>query len=172
LEIDSKDNLKPSRPMKLYIHTPDMRGVALSGSGIIDLGTIVTDELAVSLSGSGEIIGNVKANSMGLNISGSGTASLEVDADFIETFISGSGDIFFDGSGNIAHYNISGSGAVKAYNFPVNECYTKISGSGSMFVNVAEHLEVNISGSGSVYYIGYPDIFTNITGSGELISNN
>lgn len=172
LEIDSKDNLKPSRPMKLFIHTPYVNGISLSGSGIIDLGTIVTDELSVSLSGSGEIYGNVEAANIGLNISGSGTADLAVHCDFIETFVSGSGDLFFEGSGSTARFNISGSGSVKAYNFPLIKCYTKISGSGSMYVNVEDYLEVNISGSGSVYYIGYPDIYTNITGSGELISHN
>jgi hypothetical protein len=172
LEIDSKDNLKPSRPMKLFIHTPHVNGISLSGSGIIDLGTIITDDLAVSLSGSGEIYGDVEATDIGLNISGSGTADLAVHCDLIETFVSGSGDLFFSGSGHTARFNISGSGSVKAYNFPVADCYTKISGSGDMYVNVENYLEVNISGSGSVHYIGYPDINTNITGSGELISNN
>lgn len=172
LEIDSRDRLKPSRPMKLFIHTPDVHGVALSGSGIIDLGTVVTGDLSVSLSGSGQIRGNVQAVDVGLNISGSGSSNLELQCNFLETFISGSGDMYFNGSGNIARYTISGSGSVKAYNFPVNDCYTKISGSGDMFLNVADKLEVNISGSGSVYYIGSPLISSNISGSGELISRN
>lgn len=172
LEIDSRDNLKPTRPMKLYIHTPDVRGVALSGSGIIDLGTISTDELSVSLSGSGEIRGEVEANNVGINISGSGSSNIQLQCNFLETFVSGSGDMYFTGNGNLARFNINGSGSVRAFNFPVKECYTKISGSGDMYVNVAELLDVDISGSGSVHYIGYPVINTHISGSGKLINRN
>lgn len=172
LEIDSKDNLKPSRPMKLYIHTPDVNGVSLSGSGIIDLGTIITDDLSVSLSGSGEIRGDVEADNVGLNISGSGSANIDLQCNYLETYISGSGEMYFNGSGNIAKFYISGSGSIKGYNFPVNECYTEISGSGNLYVNVAEQLDVKISGSGSIYYIGNPAINTNISGSGDLINKN
>ena len=172
LEIDTKDNLKPSRPMKLYIRTPDVNGVSLSGSGIIDLGDITTDDLSVSLSGSGEIMGSVQADKVYLSISGSGISNLDIYCNTIETYISGSGDMYFNGTGNKAQFNISGSGAVKAYNFELQECTSKISGSGDMYVNVASLLNVIISGSGSVYYIGYPTINTNISGSGNLISQN
>lgn len=172
LEIDTRDNLKPSRPMKLYIRTPDVNGVSLSGSGIIDLGNITTDNLSVSLSGSGEIMGSVEADDVYLSISGSGTSNLEMYCNTIETYISGSGDMYFNGTGNVARFNISGSGAVKAYNFELQECTTKISGSGDMYLNVSSLLNVIISGSGSVYYIGHPSINTDISGSGNLISQN
>ena len=172
LEIDTKDNLKPSSPMKLYIYTPDMNGVKLSGSGIIDLGEVITDELDVRLSGSGDIRGSVDADDVYIGISGSGTANLSMYCNTIETDVSGSGDMYFNGMANTAYFNISGSGAVRAYDFELQKCSAKISGSGDMFVNVSEHLNVTISGSGSVYYIGYPSINTNISGSGNVISKN
>lgn len=172
LEIDSKDNLKPSRPMKLYIHTPDVNGVSLSGSGIIDLGSITTDDLSVKLSGSGEIRGDIEAVNVNMGISGSGSANIDLVCDYLETSVSGSGEMYFNGSGNIAEFDISGSGSIQGYNFPVNECYTKISGSGNMYLNVEERLDVKISGSGSIYYIGNPAINTNISGSGNLINRN
>jgi hypothetical protein len=172
LEIDTKDNLKPSRPMKLYIRTPDVHGVSLSGSGIIDLGVIVTDNLDVSLSGSGEIRGDVEAEDVYLGMSGSGSSSLDLNCNTLETSISGSGDMYFNGIGNAASFNISGSGAVRAYNFELSTCVATISGSGDMFVNVSEQLNVTISGSGSIYYIGHPTIYKNVTGSGNVISKN
>ena len=172
LEIDTKDNLKPSRPMKLIIRTPDVNGISLSGSGIIDLGVIVTDNLDVSLSGSGEIRGDIDAVNVSLSISGSGTSNLNLYCNDLETYISGSGDLYFNGIGNTALFNISGSGTVKAYNFELKECEAKISGSGDMYVNVSDQLNVNISGSGSVFYIGHPSINTNISGSGNVISKN
>ena len=80
--------------------------------------------------------------------------------------------MFFYGTSDIAWFNISGSGAVKAYDLELDECHAKISGSGDMYVNVHDLLDVIISGSGSVYYIGYPEIHTNISGSGKVISMN
>ena len=172
LEIDTKDNLHPTRPMKLFIRTPNVNGVYLSGSGIIDLGVISTGSLDVSLSGSGTIRGDVDADYISLSISGSGISNLDLNCDRLETYVSGSGELYFNGYGNTALFNISGSGTVKAYNFELSECEAKISGSGDMFINVSDQLDAIISGSGSVYYIGYPAIYTNITGSGRLISMN
>ncbi len=172
LIIDTKDNLKNTYPMKLYIRTPDVNGVSLSGSGIIDLGTVVTTSLEVQLSGSGNITGSVDADDLSISINGSGDASMTVVCTTIETSISGSGSMQFNGSATIAHFNISGSGAVKAYEFELKNCYTNISGSGDMFVNVSDILDVKISGSGSIYFMGYPQITSDITGSGSIISVN
>jgi hypothetical protein len=172
LEIDTKDNLKPTKPIKLYIRTPNVNGVSLSGSGIIDLGQIVTTTLDVSLSGSGEIIGDVEADDVYLSISGSGTSNLGMHCNTLETSVSGSGDLYFDGAGNSAIFKISGSGSVKAYNYELKDCTAKISGSGDMYVNVSDNLNVTISGSGSIYYLGHPAIYTNISGSGNVISKN
>jgi len=172
LTIDTRDNLKNTKPMKLYIRTPDVNGVTLSGSGIIDLGSISTDNIEVSLSGSGDISGIVNAGFISVSINGSGSADMGVQCNQIETSISGSGDMYFDGLATTAHYNISGSGAVKAYNLELSNCYTNISGSGNMYVHATEILDVKISGSGSVYYIGTPQINIDITGSGSVINAN
>jgi len=172
LTIDTRDNLKNTKPMKLYIHTPDVNGVTLSGSGLIDLGSVVSDNIEVKLSGSGEIRGHVNAGFVEVGINGSGSANVSVECNQIETSISGSGDMYFDGHATTAHFNISGSGSVKAYNLELTNCYTNISGSGDMYVNVSDILDVKISGSGSVYYIGTPQITTNISGSGNVINAN
>ena len=172
LEIDTRDNLKPSQPMKLVIRTPHINGIRLSGSGLIDFGHIVTASCDIRLSGSGMILGNIEAENISLDISGSGKSEIGLFSQYIEANISGSGKIYFIGEVNSAKFNISGSGTIKAYDLPMHECHARISGSGDMYVNVADMLDVTISGSGSVYYIGYPEIHTNISGSGRLISMN
>jgi len=172
LEISTRDNLKPSQPMKLIIRTPHLNSIHLSGSGLIDLGSIVTTALDVKLSGSGMISGEIEAEEVILDISGSGTSQITLHSEYLESHISGSGSLFFAGVVNTARLQISGSGTVKAFDLPMNTCQAGISGSGDMYVNVAEQLDVAISGSGSVYYIGYPDINTDISGSGRLVSMN
>ena len=172
LRVYTKENLKTTRPIKIYIYTPDINSVRLSGSGIIDLRTIHTDDMEVVLSGSGEITGTVFADYTSVGINGSGTANMSINTTDLETSISGSGDMYFSGQAVTAHFGISGSGSIRAYNLELENCYANISGSGDMFVNVSDLLDVKISGSGSIYYIGYPEIYTNISGSGSVISAN
>jgi hypothetical protein len=172
LNIYTKENLKTHYMIKLYIHTPDVNSVRLSGSGMIDLGSVLTDNLEVVLSGSGDIRGNVNADYTSVGINGSGTAAMGLICNEVHTSISGSGDMYFSGQAEMAHFNISGSGSIRAYELQLVNCYADISGSGDMFVNVSGFLDVKISGSGSVHYIGYPEIHTNISGSGSVISAN
>lgn len=172
LNVYTKENLKTHYPIKLYIRTPDINSVRLSGSGLIDLRSIITDDLEVVLSGSGDIRGSVNAGYASVGINGSGTANMSLICDEVQAGISGSGDMYFSGQATTAHFNISGSGSIRAYELQLQNCYADISGSGDMFVNVSELLDVKISGSGSVHYIGYPEIHTNISGSGNVISAN
>ena len=172
LNIYTKENLKTHYMIKLYIHTPDVNSVRLSGSGLIDLGNVFTDNLEVVLSGSGDIRGSVNADYTSVGINGSGTANMGLICNEVHTSISGSGDMYFSGQAETAYFNISGSGSIRAYEMQLENCYTDISGSGDMFVNVSGLLDVKISGSGSVHYIGYPEIHTNISGSGSVISAN
>jgi len=153
IKTNNGHNLKNTEPMNIYIKTTDIRFVALSGSGFIAVENVNSDYIKLDLSGSGNI-----------NFSGV--------SDFLETDISGSGEIFLEGSVDETNMHISGSGKISSYSLEQNTCFANISGSGSMYVNVVELLDVKISGSGKVYYIGSPDINTSITGSGSVVSNN
>lgn len=169
LYVETKDNLQPNYPIKVFVYTPEIEEVNLSGSGLIYTDSVYADQLEVRLSGSGNIDMLVRANEVYLEISGSGDSYMEVEADKVEGSISGSGEMEFVGFADRADFKLSGSGSVHAYDFPVEDCYAKISGSGSMYVNVSNLLDVNISGSGSVYYHGNPIINSTISGSGSII---
>jgi hypothetical protein len=170
LEISTRENLRPHYPVNLYIRTPEILGVALSGSGLIRAEEmLISPELELSLSGSGDIDLDAEASFIGVSISGSGSANMEVYSDLLIATITGSGDMEFSGETHKSELTISGSGKFRAYNMVQNECIAQISGSGDMFLHVLEKLDVAISGSGSVYYMGNPEVKTNITGSGSVI---
>lgn len=169
LEVKTDHKLDPHYPIKVFIHTPDIREVILSGSGFIHADNIVTSDYTIGLSGSGDIFSSVTASETECTISGSGSAHMGVDANRLHAAISGSGSMEFWGVANRAELEISGSGSFHNYELETVECYVNISGSGSMYVNVAEYLDVTISGSGSVFYLGNPVISTHITGSGSVI---
>jgi hypothetical protein len=152
----------------------------------------VKDIEAVSVSGSGDLIGEGKftANNLKLNVSGSGSLEMEADASAdLEADVSGSGDlrlkgtcINFDsdvsGSGKVvlsaiirekADFSVSGSGKIQA-DGSAKEVKTQISGSGKVLAaNLeAEKCDIRISGSGDVEVNVKTDLDATITGSGSV----
>ncbi len=170
LIIDTRENLNNNQPMNVYVTTPIIQGATLSGSGTVILDSLDTDFLDVILSGSGKISGYATTNQLNTLISGSGNITLESYTNSNNTNISGSGNIDLTGESSSGSFTISGSGHISSYNYTQSDCIAKISGSGDMYLNVTDHLDVNISGSGSVYYIGNPTITVKITGSGQVFS--
>ena len=172
LEIDTRENLNNNYAMKVTVHSPVLKAVTLSGSGIINTGSVTSDNFEVKLSGSGLIYGDIVSHNFNLLISGSGEVDYAVTSINTKAVISGSGKIKLTGESTFADYLISGSGNIESYNLLLNECTAKISGSGNIYTNVSDYLNVIISGSGSLYYLGYPDIDSVITGSGQVIGMN
>jgi hypothetical protein len=169
LVIDTRDNLQNNFPMKVYVHTTELSEVKLSGSGLMHAEDIITGDLEITISGSGDIFFSGVAEHVQTSISGSGTMDLGLICTDLNADISGSGDMDIVGAANSGDIHISGSGSVSAYDFILQECHATISGSGSIYVTVEDYLNVNISGSGDVYYLGSPQIETKITGSGSII---
>jgi hypothetical protein len=169
LVIDTKDNLQSHYPMKVYVHTAEIDEIRLSGSGLMHAEDIVTGDLEISLSGSGDIFFDGTAQVVKCSISGSGSMDLGLTCDALNADISGSGEMEVVGEANDGDFDISGSGSIRAYDFILQQCYATISGSGSMYLYVEDYLNVNISGSGNVSYLGSPQIETRITGSGSVI---
>lgn len=146
-------SLVENYPVEIFITTPALKGLSLSGSGFIKTGRFLNDEFKVALSGSGDI-------------------ETEVETNYIKANISGSGNILLSGEARNTEFVISGSGKIKAYDIPHNTCDATISGSGDIYVNANEAINARISGSGSIYYINFPVIHTSISGSGGVVNSN
>jgi len=148
-------NIRSNKHIKIYVSTPDVEGLFLSGSGNINAETqIKTKSLDFSISGSGNIVID------------------DLVASDIEGHISGSGDIDLSGSetAETMEISISGSGDFFAENLKVNSVELRISGSGTCRVFAVSELEASISGSGSVYYKGNPRVNAKASGSGKIRS--
>ncbi len=169
LRIDSRENLRPGMPINIYIKTPDVKYIELSGSGTIVCDSVYGDNVGATISGSGSIEARLYGALADLDISGSGNMILDVESQMTYCKISGSGDMYVAGYSPEGNFNISGSGNINSFEFYQDKLDAKISGSGNMYVNVADFLTAKISGSGSVFYIGDPSIDVSITGSGSVI---
>ncbi|HYC84537.1 MAG TPA: head GIN domain-containing protein [Chryseosolibacter sp.] len=132
---------------------------------------------AVSVSGSGDIIGEgrMTAGDLDLAVSGSGSLTLEVDATGeVEADVSGSGDILIKGKCQRFNSDISGSGKVDMTLAVKNDVDVSVSGSGKILGSgSADEIRAAISGSGKVLAA---DLQTNrcevrISGSGDVEIN-
>ncbi|MFZ5970799.1 MAG: head GIN domain-containing protein [Bacteroidota bacterium] len=146
----------------------------------------------LSVSGSGDLIGEtrINADNLDLNVSGSGSLKIEADASGnIEADVSGSGSIELtgkcknfksdvSGSGRVrmtetiagrASFGVSGSGKIEASG-TADEVKTSISGSGKVYAaNLeADRCEVRISGSGDVEINVKSELDATISGSGSV----
>ena len=149
--------IRSNKQIKIYVSTPDVEGLFLSGSGNIKAETqIKTESLDFAISGSGNIVID------------------DLVVSDIEGHISGSGDIDLSGSktAETLEISISGSGDLFADNLKVNSVEIRISGSGTCKVFAVSELEVSVSGSGSVYYKGNPMVNAKVSGSGKVRSSD
>ncbi len=108
----------------------------------------------VSVSGSGDLIGEgkFKTNDLDLNVSGSGSLAIEADASgALDANVSGSGHIDFKGACKDLDSKVSGSGKVSVGLAAADHVALGVSGSGKVIANgIAKQVKVNISGSGEV----------------------
>ena len=165
--------VKDNDDFTIFITIPNLTSVDVSGSGSVQgTTTFHTEDLDLDISGSGDIVLDVKGDVINSKISGSGSLRLDALASKINASISGSGRIFTSGASPRQQVNISGSGNYNGYELDTEDTEVNTSGSGSARVLASDYLDVKISGSGSVSYRGHPQIEQKISGSGRLIDDN
>jgi len=127
---------------------------------------------SVSLSGSGEIVGDrLEADELTVDVSGSGNVELgDLDVERFVYALSGSGRATVRGRAVLQEVEISGSGRLDAGDLRSDEAVIDINGSGRAIVWASERLEVDVSGSGNVQYYGTPEVDQNVSGSGSIES--
>lgn len=143
-------NIHENYPVEIYLHTPALQGINLSGSGMVESNGFISSSVNLKISGSGSINSNINTENM-------------------EASISGSGNMVLTGFAKNTTFNVSGSGNIDAKALAQEHCFADISGSGNITTNVSKTLDATISGSGNIFYLGNPVITTHISGSGNLI---
>lgn len=145
--------LLENSPIEVFITTPDLKALYLSGSGMIKTGRFESDQFRIILSGSGYIDTNISTEMM-------------------KAVVSGSGNIFLEGVAKVGRFAICGSGRIKSYETQQRNCEAVILGSGKIFLNTLETIDARITGSGRVMYINHPTVNKSIYGSGEVYNDN
>jgi hypothetical protein len=156
----------------VYITVKDIEAVTVSGSGsLIGQNKITTEHLNLKVSGSGSLQMDVNASgNIDADVSGSGNLDLKASCKDYSSTVSGSGKI---GVAAIAsgksEFNISGYGTIKATG-SAKDTQVIISGSGDLLAGDFEvgACSVRISGSGEVEINVKDSLDATITGSGTV----
>lgn len=144
---------KVENPPKMIFSAPFFYGYYLMAGGSLTIADTLKQPgstLALEISGSGEIQGNVGVGALNGKISGSGS-------------------IRVSGTADAQYLTISGSGDVHDLGLNSNRAEVDISGSGNANVRVKDYLKVKISGSGNVNYYGSPALEMEVSGSGKVL---
>jgi hypothetical protein len=167
-----KWNWRNDEKIAVYITVKDLEAVSVAGSGdLIGESKFNVKDISLAVSGSGsmkleiESAGEVKAD-----VSGSGNLSVRGTSKSVRSHVSGSGRVLLDLMvTRDANFNISGSGKIEARG-KADEIKTSISGSGRVLGADFEvtRCDIRISGSGSVEIHVKEELEANISGSGSV----
>ncbi|KAF0109076.1 MAG: hypothetical protein FD146_120 [Anaerolineaceae bacterium] len=149
LDNDGMSNFQPTR-LVFTVHVKNLTGVTTSGAWDFTAAEIETDNLDISVSGTGSVdIGMLTANNLTVTFGGAG----EMDA---------------AGQVTSQSVTIGGTGEYRAADLKSETAEVKISGTGEATLWVTDSLTVDISGAGSVQYYGSPQTNINTSGAGDV----
>jgi hypothetical protein len=156
----------------VYITVASIEGLSVSGSGdIIGQTVIHTDDLKLNVSGSGSMQIEIAATGdVEADVSGSGDIDMKGKCRSFESDVSGSGKVILSAAiSETADFGVSGSGRIAASGSARN-VKTTISGSGKVLAADLEtnSCEVQISGSGDVEINVKNELDATISGSGSV----
>ena len=150
LYVESKDNIRHSKSLTLYITFQSLEKIGISGA--CELGSenaLTFENLVLKGSGASEIDLNMNAQSL--------------KGDF-----SGASEIDLKGSAGECSMDLSGASELNAFEFVVKNYEIDISGAGDANIHATEMLKASVSGAASIRYEGNPRVDSHTSGAGSV----
>lgn len=123
-------NVRTQTPIRVLLHVKALRAISLAGSADVLAPSLTARDLAVRISGSGDVQLGGKADSLEVKISGSGDVKAgKLEAQSAKVSIAGSGGVTLWAKQSL-EVSVAGSGDVRYYGDPT--VAKKIAGSGSV----------------------------------------
>ena|ERR1700743_138174 len=135
----------------VYVTAKALSSLSIAGSGYIKVdGVLSSNDVKLTISGSGDITSAVKSTSLHATISGSGTINV-------------------DGNSESANFTVSGSGEMKAKGLKADVATVILAGSGNAHIYADKTITAHVAGSGNVIYSGNASVTDiRMAGSGNI----
>jgi len=159
---------------RVEITLPDLRAVAMAGSGDLSVTASRRKDMSIASAGSGDLSYTGPAAHLRIGTSGSGDVSvhLDGDADDVEIGTKGSGDIVVRGGGHARELvaAVAGSGNVNTEELTARDGKLATSGSGEIECRLqGGHASFAVAGSGGITWHGSANVDQQArAGSGEI----
>ncbi len=156
---------------KLVVKTKNNVNLSTSWNKTIKVTIPFRDINSVSLAGSGDLWNEdkIKTNNLDVSLAGSGDVIIDVEANSVDGSLAGSGDLTLKGKTNDLEASLSGSGDIHAFELDANNTVVSIAGSGDAEVVSNKSIKARVSGSGDIEYKGNPSKEdTKVSGSGSI----
>ena len=126
----------------------------------------------IDASGACDIIGQTKITNpedLAMHVSGAGDIRMEVEAPHLKADVSGSGSIYLKGQTKDVYLELTGAGHAHCFDLLSESTKVEISGAGSAEVYASVKLEADVSGAGNVKYKGNAsDVKQDVSGAGSV----
>ncbi|MEM6515724.1 MAG: head GIN domain-containing protein [Bacteroidota bacterium] len=156
---------------KLIIKTENGVYLKPSGNKTIKI-TIPFESISqVSLSGSGDVWNEdvISESNFSSTLTGSGDVVLNIKSTNAEAKVTGSGDLTLKGSTENLTAKVTGSGDFHGFDLNSKNTDVGVTGSGDAKVVSTENLRARVTGSGDIRYKGNPNKEdTKVSGSGSI----
>lgn len=135
----------------------------------IRLTYVSIDEIDVSSSADLISKGPLVSEDLDIEVSSSGDAILEIEVTNLNIKVSSSGDLDLSGSATYQRVEVSSKGDYNAYDLESEEAELDVSSAGDAYVNVSRRIDAKASSAGSVVYKGNPDkVYGDSSSSGKV----
>jgi hypothetical protein len=176
LKIYTRNNLRPTQPMRARIMFKDINNLSVSGGGDAYGETPVNvEKLDVSISGGGDFKSVINSESLTCNIKGGGDAEIEGKSEDYNISVSGGGDLKSKVTAGSISCRMTGGGDLYLRNEgQASKADIEINGGGDMDMKMsAEKLRCSVSGGGDALISGQASDFEiDIDGGGDLDAKN
>jgi hypothetical protein len=176
LKIYTRNNLRPTQPMKARITFKEISTLKVSGGGDVYGETPVNaGAMDINISGGGDFRSVVNSDELKFNISGGGDTEIAGKAVNFSVNVSGGGDFESKVNAGKITCRIGGGGDLYLRNeSPASYADIDINGGGDLDMKMsAEELRCSVSGGGNALISGQASVFEiDINGGGDADARN
>jgi hypothetical protein len=176
LKIYTRNNIRPTEPMKARITLKNISNLKVSGGGdTYSETTLNVEALDVYISGGGDFSSVINSEVLKCNISGGGDTEIGGKTEDYYITVSGGGDLESKVSAGTISCRIAGGGDLYLRNeVQASEADIEINGGGDVDMKVSsEKLRCSVSGGGDALISGQASEFEiNINGGGDVDARN